>query len=270
MTPKPVVSLPHRLADIAAAIVVMAAVVLLVGMSISRANEPAVHPTPIREGPVAEPIASEANVFRTKQAELGVMPTFQGDSSAHVRSLDMYRRLRAYPGAPPRVPHGLTGEEYRGLGCMVCHLRGGWVARFSAYAPVTPHPEQSSCLQCHVPQDGLVGRPLPSRGDSIACLQCHIDPDAPPEIFVELDWETVPWPETDLQAMPESPNRIPHSFQTRNNCLACHAGPGAVVDLRTDHPERVNCRQCHVQLSEDVGVRSRGPDGSAGLTGGSP
>jgi cytochrome c-type protein NapB len=150
------------------------------------------------------------------------------------------------------VPHGLTGEEFRGLSCNICHLRGGWVARFNTYAPVTPHPEFSSCLQCHVAQDTLVGRPLPTSVDAVTCDQCHIDPDADPETFVELDWVTVAWPETNLQAMPESPHQIPHDFQTRSNCLACHSGPGAVIDLRTDHPERVNCRQCHVQAAENV------------------
>jgi hypothetical protein len=31
----------------------------------------------------------------------------------------------------------------------------------------------------------------------------------------------------------------------RENCRACHAGPGAVDVLRTTHPQRVSCRQCH-------------------------
>jgi len=43
-----------------------------------------------------------------------------------------------------------------------------------------------------------------------------------------------------------APPRIPHALQMRGECLACHAGPGARVELRTTHPERVRCRQCHV------------------------
>lgn len=241
-----------RLANIITAVAVMAAGVVLVGKSLEGAGEERGYPTPVVTDATAAPIASEADVFRTEAAELGVVPAFEGDSAAHVRSLDMYRRLRAYPGAPPRIPHGLTEEEYRSSSCNTCHERGGWVARFSTYAPVTPHPDYASCLQCHVPQDGLVGRALPVVGESVACSQCHIDPDAPLETFVGTDWEPAAWPGTDSQAMPGSPHRVPHDFQTRSNCLACHSGPGAVVDLRTDHPERVNCRQCHVQALADV------------------
>ena len=241
---------PRRVVEIVMAITVMSAVVVLVGRYFERHSWELEYPEPVSVGAPGRPIASEADVFRISHDELGVLPAFRSVTSAHVRSLDMYQRLRAYPGAPPRVPHGLTDEEFSRSSCNVCHLRGGWVARFNTYAPVTPHPEFSSCLQCHVARDTLVGTPLPIPGESLTCRQCHVDPDADPEIFVDLDWRTVPWPETDMQAMPQSPHRIPHDLQTRGNCLACHSGPGAVVELRTDHPERVNCRQCHVQASE--------------------
>ena len=247
---------------------VMAAVVVLVGKALEDGGGELRYPSPPATDAVTEPIAREANVFRSTEAELGVAPAFHGHSQAHVRSRDMYERLRAYPGAPPRIPHGLTGEEYRGPSCNVCHLRGGWVARLSAYAPVTPHPDYASCLQCHLPRDELVGRALPSEGDSIVCGQCHIDPDAPPEIFVELDWERATWPATGSQAMPDGPNRIPHDFQTRSNCLACHSGPGAVIELRTDHPERVNCRQCHVRAVENIRTYPEPSDESGQPAGG--
>jgi cytochrome c-type protein NapB len=261
---------PRRLIEIVTAIVVMAAVVVLVGKYFEGSSGKLEYPEPIDVGAGGRPIASEANVFRISHDELGVFPAFERDTSAHVRSLDMYRRLRAYPGAPPRVPHGLTDEEFRNSSCNICHLRGGWVARFNTYAPVTPHPEFSSCLQCHVAQDTLVGRPLPIAGDAVTCRQCHIDPDADPAIFVDIDWRTVPWPETNMQAMPQSPQWIPHDFQTRSNCLACHSGPGAVVDLRTDHPERANCRQCHVQASEAATTFLGPSDGSGRRSEGTP
>ena len=47
-------------------------------------------------------------------------------------------------------------------------------------------------------------------------------------------------------ALEESPPVIPHQLQMRENCLACHAGPGAPKEIRVSHPERINCRQCHV------------------------
>ena len=52
---------------------------------------------------VAVPIAAEAQVFRTTTAMLSV-GTLRA-RPAHPRNLSTYRRLRAYPGAPPRLPH---------------------------------------------------------------------------------------------------------------------------------------------------------------------
>jgi cytochrome c-type protein NapB len=57
--------------------------------------------------------------------------------------------------------------------------------------------------------------------------------------------------------MPGAPPPIPHSPDMRGNCVACHAGPGAVAEIRTPHPERANCRQCHVP-TEDSGTFDRG------------
>lgn len=241
-----------RRLDIVRGVAIMAVLAMVVGAGLEREPVGLEYPPPVADRGADEPIASEANVFRVSVDELGVAPDFQGNRQAHVRSLEIYRRLRAYPGAPPRVPHGLSDDEFRSTSCNVCHRRGGWVARFATYAPVTPHPEYGSCLQCHVPLDELVGRPLPESEDALVCAQCHVDPDAPLATFVATDWRAADWPETDLQAMPGSPHRIPHGVQARNNCRACHTGPGAVVELRTDHPERASCRQCHVPaVSED-------------------
>jgi cytochrome c-type protein NapB len=35
----------------------------------------------------------------------------------------------------------------------------------------------------------------------------------------------------------------------RENCAACHAGPAAREEIRTSHPERTRCRQCHVEVT---------------------
>lgn len=253
--------------DIVRAVAVMAALVIVVGALLERGGETWIYPPPVAADPAEEPIASEANLFRVRSGELAVAPDFAGDRPAHVRSLGIYRRLRAYPGAPPRIPHGLTDEEYLRTSCNVCHRRGGWVARFGTFAPVTPHPEHGSCLQCHVPLDELVGTPLPGADATTVCSQCHVDPDTPPEPFVPIDWRAVEWPETELRAMPGSPHRIPHDVRSRSNCLACHSGPGAVQELRMDHPERVNCRQCHVPAVSEDGS-SAGPPDAFGRRGG--
>ena len=44
---------------------------------------------------------------------------------------------------------------------------------------------------------------------------------------------------------------MPHSLQNRENCLACHAGPAAPIEIKVSHPERSNCRQCHALNNKD-------------------
>ncbi len=254
--------------NIARGVTLLALFALIVGTALERGTEAMRYPSPVSQGDAKLPPMSDAGVFRLGMDDFAVAPDFVVARPTHPRTLDFARRLRAYPGAPPRVPHGLTREEYERTSCNVCHQRGGWVARFGTYAPVTPHPEQASCLQCHLPQDELVGRPLPEPG-SVVCTQCHVDPDRRPATFVGIDWRPAAWPQTELQAMAGSPHLIPHDVESRSNCLACHGGPGAVAELRTDHPDRSNCRQCHVPASggpDDVFDRAETPSpaGSSG------
>ena len=212
----------------------MLAVVLMVGRV--AVPDPA-HPTHPDATIASEQraIPSEANVFRAGAAALAVSPAAEAGRPASQRTLSSFRSLRAYPGAPPRIPHALSEEEFRNTQCTVCHERGGFSARFGAYTPITPHPEFENCLQCH------------------AAEQASSD-------FVEIDWRPDSWPEVGQHAMEGSPPWIPHDLQLRGNCLSCHGGPSAVAEIRTTHPERANCRQCHVTASApgagDVFIRS--------------
>jgi cytochrome c-type protein NapB len=63
--------------------------------------------------------------------------------------------------------------------------------------------------------------------------------------------------------LPGGPPPIPHGLQMRENCLACHAGPAAVAEIRTPHPTLVNCRQCHALSTEPPAAFERTGDGSA-------
>ncbi|MGB3649224.1 MAG: hypothetical protein WA992_11925, partial [Desulfobulbales bacterium] len=99
----------------------------------------------------------------------------------------------------------------------------GYDVELDAYAPVTPHPEKELCYQCHVPK--------------------FTD-----ELFVETDWLSIPPPKLGNSQMGGSPTPIPHSLQLRDDCIACHAGPAAVVEIRVDHAMRGNCRQCHMEF----------------------
>jgi nitrate reductase (cytochrome), electron transfer subunit len=205
-----------RLVLIGLAVALMAAVIYVVGSSLYAGQQEA------RLLPVtAEPTPAlpfEAGVFRrtARALDYAAMP----EAPPSRRTLAVYHSRRAYPGAPPSIPHPVDEGGPPERGCLACHVDGGWVPRFQAYAPVVPHPDLASCRQCHVPRTAQ-------------------------ETFRPTTWETVPGPRIDRSALPGSPPPIPHALQMRENCVACHGGPAAVVEIRTTHPERVNCRQCH-------------------------
>ena len=166
-------------------------------------------------------IPSESAVFDRQNFALDYldMPV----DEEHERALKDYYQNKAFPGAPPSIPHPV--KEKLGMGgkvCLQCHQNGGFVEKFNAYAPVTPHPEMINCKQCHVEQ---------LRQDQFAASNFYRKPS--PEVGINA-------------ALPGGPPVMPHALQMRENCLACHAGPGAVRELRVDHPDRINCRQCHV------------------------
>lgn len=138
------------------------------------------------------------------------------------RNLNSFYELRQYPESPPRIPHSVSpffADEIED--CLACHGRGGYDVELDAYVPVTPHPEKELCYQCHVPK-------------------------LTDELFVETNWLSVPPPRLGISELGGSPPPIPHSLQIRDDCIACHAGPAAVAEIRVDHATRGNCRQCHV------------------------
>ena len=140
------------------------------------------------------------------------------------RNLNSFYELRQYPGSPPRIPHtvfpSFSGEQEN---CIACHGRGGYDVEQDAYAPVTPHPENELCYQCHVPK-------------------------LTDELFVETNWLSIPPPKLGNSQMGGSPPPIPHSLQLRDDCIACHTGSAAVAEIRVEHGSRGNCRQCHVEF----------------------
>ena len=151
-----------------------------------------------------------------------------GYDDAKSRSLTTYYDNRAYNGAPPTIPHPLLTEKgIGGKSCLQCHENGGYVKQFKAYAPITPHPEFGSCKQCHVPQKTKT-------------------------VFKGSDFASVVPPAIHQQALEGSPPVIPHGLQLRTNCLACHSGPAAPKEIRVSHPERINCRQCHVPSNTSI------------------
>jgi cytochrome c-type protein NapB len=260
-----------RLFLVASAIAAIAALTVAVRRAAAhRAAAPETTAVPIL-APADEPIAAEAQVFRTSARVLAIAPTPGPRRSAHPRTLATYRNLRAYPGAPPRVPHGLTPSEFRTGGCNTCHERGGYSQRFEAYVPVTPHPEMGACLQCHVGNAQLMAIPLPNTDPSARCRQCHTAPGGGARwTDSTLNWKTMAWPDVRPITRDSEPPPIPHSLAMRANCLACHSAPSAVEELRTPHPERANCRQCHLTVDDDTGVFQRARHNTRGARDGAP
>lgn len=170
-------------------------------------------------------IPTESGVFRRSKFAMDYENMPENEKLA--RELKEYYSIRAYPGAPPIIPHALLSEK--GIGaqsCLQCHENGGYVDQFKAYAPVTPHPEMLNCRQCHVA----------AKTD---------------ELFVSTNWTKMEHPDVeDNTALEGSPPVIPHALQMRENCLACHAGPAAPKEIKVTHALRINCRQCHVPVQD--------------------
>lgn len=137
------------------------------------------------------------------------------------RTLEEYYSRRQYIGSPPFIPHKVEDAEGAEMACLTCHAQGGWTEELKRHTPLTPHPEQTACQQCHIAETAQM-------------------------LFVTNDWMSVQPPRLGRAHLPGGPPPIPHELQMRGNCIACHVGPGAVSAIRVQHPMRGNCRQCHV------------------------
>jgi cytochrome c-type protein NapB len=145
------------------------------------------------------------------------------DRTASKKNPTKYFSNRAYEGAPPTVPHEVEGKNIGGKACLKCHETGGYVDKFKANAPIVPHPSFDNCIQCHVPVN--------TKGE-----------------FKDSNWEKVRninISKNSNQALLTSPPVIPHTVTKNDDCLSCHSGSG-IKKIRVTHPERTNCRQCHV------------------------
>ncbi len=203
-------------------VLLMVAAIFIIQISISSDQDEA-HITTTLEGSALE---TEEAVFERSAKALDYVEMRSVESQ---KSIEEYYKNRAFDGGPPVIPHEILGkDEIGGKSCLQCHQNGGYVDRFKAYAPVTPHPDFVNCRQCHVPAQTK-------------------------SLFVKSNFKKVKVSDDHYQALPGSPPAIPHSLQLRDNCLACHAGPSAPKEIRVSHPERVNCRQCHAApQSEDI------------------
>ena len=134
-------------------------------------------------------------------------------------ALQQRARNRAFNGAPPTVPHAIDHQS--DASCVACHQTGAVTA--SLRIPRMSHAFLANCTQCHVESQP---RHLPA------------------EVFRGNLFAGLPAPTAGPRAFPGAPPQIPHTTWMRSDCMSCHGYEGR-QGIRTTHPWRSNCLQCH-------------------------
>ncbi len=132
---------------------------------------------------------------------------------------------RAYDGAPPIVPHPIAQDN--AATCLQCHAQATRID--DVVAPAISHPAYTSCTQCHVSAEGHGSRWNTSDFD----------------LHTGNQFTGNQAPAVKDQAYDDAPMTIPHTLHMRQNCMSCHGELGT-SPIRTSHPERQSCTQCHV------------------------
>lgn len=127
---------------------------------------------------------------------------------------------RAYDGTPPVVPHPIAQRS--AAACIACHANGKTIGE--RIAPPMSHAYLTNCTQCHAEASGAS--------------------PAPAAPFVDSDFAGVGSPGEGSRAWQGAPPTIPHRTFMRESCFACH-GPTGTSAIRTTHPWRTSCTQCH-------------------------
>ncbi|WP_425398687.1 nitrate reductase cytochrome c-type subunit [Aeoliella sp.] len=151
---------------------------------------------------------------------------FYGDESAtdeeRAAAVAVRSERRAFSGAPPVVPHAI--DERNAQACMACHSGGFKVGQ--VIAPKMSHHYLPNCTQCHV--ESIQNAPW-----AVASAQ-----------VTESQFVGMAEPGRGERIGPGAPPTIPHAVWMRSDCTTCHGSLGK-EGLRTSHPWRVNCTQCH-------------------------
>lgn len=131
---------------------------------------------------------------------------------------------RAFNGAPPTIPH--TVDQTSAQACMACHGEG--IKTKTLRIPKMSHQFLANCTQCHVESNPR---------HMLASL------------FKESRFVGLPAPTAGPRAFPGAPPQMPHSTWIRSDCMSCHGFAGS-HGIRTTHPWRKNCQQCHTPSSQ--------------------
>lgn len=139
-------------------------------------------------------------------------------------ALAMREQRRAFNGAPPTVPHPI--DQTSAKSCLACH--GAGARSQSLRIPQMSHKFYVNCTQCHVESSPSFAKPIEFRKNSFVGLAA---------------------PKAGPRAYSKAPPQIPHTTWMRSNCLSCHGNAGS-HGMKTTHPWRTNCTQCHAPSSD--------------------
>lgn len=147
-------------------------------------------------------------------------PVVPGDTATKLTDLATRAERRAYNGAPPTIPHRVAPRD--ATTCVACHGPDGLRLGDVTARPM-PHAHFASCTQCHVAQEPVA---------------------AEEQRWLDNDFAGLPAPTAGHRAYPGAPPVIPHSVHMRENCATCHGWSGP-AGLKSSHPWRKSCTQCH-------------------------
>jgi cytochrome c-type protein NapB len=172
-------------------------------------------------------IKERQQIYRTSLKDL----TREIDLNAEVKitpeqkafALALRDQNRAFNGAPPTIPHVI--DQMSTASCMACHGEG--FKSESLRISKMSHQFLANCTQCHVESS-------PSHMEAA--------------IFGDNSFVGLPAPTGGPRAFDGAPPIIPHSTWMRVNCMSCH-GLSSPQGIRTTHPWRQNCQQCHAPSS---------------------
>lgn len=179
----------------------------------------------LRQTPRGSGSGWEADLAALRAEGPGVQDPVSFEGTSKAEDLASRASRRAYDGAPPRIPH--PARQDSASECLACHEEG---LRFRGLlATPMSHTSYTSCTQCHV----VTESPVPG-GDDLPA-----DPRA-----VDNSFDGQASPTAGPRAWSVAPPQIPHRTWMRETCDSCHGVNGRAA-LRSSHPERENCEQCH-------------------------
>ena len=180
-------------------------------------------------GVVLAPLYSEmmnVTLARRQQTQLASLKSaieplteFEISPQEKLAALQQREQNRAFNGAPPTIPHPI--DQRSDAACVACHKEGALTKTLRI--PRMSHTFLANCTQCHVENNPR-----------------HM----PATVFRENDFAGLEAPTAGPRAFAGAPPQIPHSTWMRSDCMSCHGYEGR-YGIRTTHPWRKNCQQCH-------------------------